>query len=261
MTTNIFLPQTAVSNFSNPLTVYFGCMPNTPENVGQMAVLDQVKIQGAAGGADLTDDFVGPLDAGTWEMAAEHPDGVLVLNDDAALWLNWTLPDSGFALQAASGIDAGDWAAYAGETPPLPTGTTKSVLISKSGAPGETAGYWRLKQREFSKLQILLPGETAAPGTATGKTGTPDPQPLYGNFNITINAVSDDWALVRNVSDTVTFSSTDSQLLAEDITLVNGSATAAINMGTVGTHTITASDLTNPAIASGTSSEFTVTPQ
>ena len=26
----------------------------------------------------------------------------------------------------------------------------------------------------FAKLQVLLPGETAAPGTPTGKTGTPD---------------------------------------------------------------------------------------
>ena len=34
----------------------------------------------------------------------------------------------------------------------------------------------------FTKLQILLPGETAAPGTATGKTGTPSAQTAGGSL-------------------------------------------------------------------------------
>jgi hypothetical protein len=257
-TTNLLMSAAAAASFNDGLTVYFGAQPNAIERIGQKTVLAQAKIQGAVGGVDVTDDFAGPLDTTTWEIAAENPNGLVILTDDAAFWVSWTLPDTGFTLQAASEIGVADWVAYAGGTAPLPTGATKSVLVNKSGLPGTDTGYWRLKQREFSKLQILLPGETAAPGTATGKTGTPEPQILYANFNITVNAVSDDWALIRSATDTVTFSSTDPDILAEDIALVNGTATVVMNMGTAGTQTLTVSDVTNPAIASDTSSEFTV---
>src|SRR5213079_987564 len=40
----------------------------------------------------------------------------------------------------------------------------------------------------FVKLQLLAPGETAAPGTASGKTGTPSAQIAGTAFNLTINA-------------------------------------------------------------------------
>src|ERR1044072_2781275 len=46
-----------------------------------------------------------------------------------------------------------------------------------------------------SKLQLLLPGETAAPGTATGKTGTPVAQTAAAAMlnNALVNAVEADW--------------------------------------------------------------------
>jgi hypothetical protein len=45
----------------------------------------------------------------------------------------------------------------------------------------------------FSKLQLLAPGETAAPGSATGKTGTPVAQTAGTSFNVTVNAVDANW--------------------------------------------------------------------
>ena len=56
--------------------------------------------------------------------------------------------------------------------------------------------FFRLVKRPFVKLQVLMPGETAAPYTTTGKTGTPDPQPIGVSFNITVNAVDDVWNIV-----------------------------------------------------------------
>jgi hypothetical protein len=41
----------------------------------------------------------------------------------------------------------------------------------------------------FAKLQLLLPGETAAPGTPTGKTGTPVAQTAGTQFTVTVSAV------------------------------------------------------------------------
>src|SRR5205823_5701032 len=41
----------------------------------------------------------------------------------------------------------------------------------------------------FTNLLVLAPGETASPGTASGKTGTPSAQTASTPFNVTVNAV------------------------------------------------------------------------
>ena len=41
----------------------------------------------------------------------------------------------------------------------------------------------------FAQLQLLVPGETAAPGTASGVTGTPAPAYVNGPLQVTVNAV------------------------------------------------------------------------
>src|SRR5256886_7434461 len=48
----------------------------------------------------------------------------------------------------------------------------------------------------FTKLQLLVPGETAAPGTGSGKTGTPTAQTAGTAFTVTVNAVDANWYLV-----------------------------------------------------------------
>src|SRR5213078_3460261 len=50
----------------------------------------------------------------------------------------------------------------------------------------------------FVKMQVLVPGETAAPGTATGKTGTPTAAGSGTAFNVTIRSVEADWNLVSS---------------------------------------------------------------
>jgi hypothetical protein len=62
----------------------------------------------------------------------------------------------------------------------------------------------------FAKLQLLMPGETAAPGTATGHTGTPSTQNKDSLVTgITVNAVDANWNLVNTASDTVGITSSD----------------------------------------------------
>src|SRR5206468_4173056 len=48
----------------------------------------------------------------------------------------------------------------------------------------------------FVKLQLLVPGETAAPGTATGKTGTPSARTAGAGYSVTVNAVDVYWNAV-----------------------------------------------------------------
>src|SRR5881392_1000808 len=76
--------------------------------------------------------------------------------------------------------------------------TSTSSVVTQTVNPGP-----------FAKLQILVPGETAAPGTATGKTGAPTAQTAGTGYSVTVNAVDADWNLVSTVADTVGLTSTD----------------------------------------------------
>src|SRR5205814_9745812 len=58
------------------------------------------------------------------------------------------------------------------------------------------------------KLQLLVPGETAAPGTPTGKTGSPAPQIAGTAFSVTVNAVDNTWNVV-STNDNVAIASSD----------------------------------------------------
>src|SRR5437867_179709 len=61
----------------------------------------------------------------------------------------------------------------------------------------------------FSQLQVLLPGETAAPGTSSGKTGSPSPQTAGIPFLVTVNACDASWSLVPSVTHTMRILSSD----------------------------------------------------
>src|SRR5205085_10712977 len=78
--------------------------------------------------------------------------------------------------------------------------TTVSVTLKTAGSATVTAsdsshGAVRsstspaitVNRGAFTKLQILAPGESAAPGTPTGKTGTPAPQIAGASFSVTVN--------------------------------------------------------------------------
>lgn len=117
-------------------------------------------------------------------------------------------------------------------------------------------------KRVPSKLQVLLPGESNAPDTLTGKAGTPDPQLQWVPFDFTVNAVDSAFHIVASVTDTVTFTSTDpSATVPIDTALVAGTKTftGSTWFGTLGTWTITATDATTNSIAPGTSTPLTIT--
>lgn len=116
----------------------------------------------------------------------------------------------------------------------------------------------------FTQLQILAPGETAAPGTTTGKTGTPNIEYVNGQFPVTVNATDANWNVVSSVTDTVHFTSTDTSattILPADTALANGTGTFNVTLETpenTPTTTITASDVTDSTKTSDTSSKIEV---
>jgi hypothetical protein len=124
--------------------------------------------------------------------------------------------------------------------------------------PAGDKAFFRVVKYPFVKLQVLMPGETAAPNTPTGKTGTPDPQAAGVEFNVTVNAVDSLWNVVP-ASDTVTITSSDgSATLPADAALVGGTKTFAVTFNASGHFTVTATDVTDGTKTANTGSSTTV---
>jgi hypothetical protein len=116
-------------------------------------------------------------------------------------------------------------------------------------------------KRVASQLQVLMPGETAAPGTTTGKTGAPTAQQAGVSFDITVNAVDDTWHLINTVTDTVTITTSDpGAALPTDAALVKGTGTFSVTFGSAGSYTVTASDVTDANKKPNTGTSTTVNP-
>src|SRR5262249_21189995 len=60
----------------------------------------------------------------------------------------------------------------------------------------------------FAKLQLLVPGETAAPGSTNGKVGIPGVEFSNVPFNVTVNGVDTNWNII-STNDTIRIASSD----------------------------------------------------
>jgi hypothetical protein len=141
----------------------------------------------------------------------------------------------------------------------------RAQLVSGNELPGANIGYFRLLKRVFSQLQVLLPGETNAPNTLTGKTGTPDPTLSASTntlVNVTINAVDATWHIVKVSGDNIHLTTTASTAITpNDAALASGTLQQIVDYtSNQGTWTITATDTTNTNIPPASSSSFSVGP-
>jgi hypothetical protein len=107
----------------------------------------------------------------------------------------------------------------------------------------------------YSRLQVLLPGESAAPGTPSGKTGSPTAQTVGVPFSITVRACDNTWATVTTISNQIQILSSDaSATLPQPSLLSSGVATFQVTFNAGGTFTIFAHDQTDGTIPDGASS-------
>ena len=111
----------------------------------------------------------------------------------------------------------------------------------------------------YTRLQVLLPGETAAPGTVTGKLGTPRAQSVGIPFNVTVRACDATWHLETTVTNIVALNSTDeSATLPGPTALAGGVATLTVTCNAGGSFTFTADDQSDPTIPEATSAYVSV---
>ena len=138
-----------------------------------------------------------------------------------------------------------------------------SISASDDAIPPHTgtSNLFDVNPGAFQKLQVLLPGEDPMPGIAPGKSGSPQDQLTGVQFDFRVRAVDANWNLITQATDSIESTSTDSlALIPTRSKLISGSATLSAIMGTVGNHTISAADITNPSINGDESTVFLVNP-
>lgn len=123
-----------------------------------------------------------------------------------------------------------------------------AVLLGMTLAGAAAAG-------PYTRLQVLLPGESAAPGTPSGKTGTAQAQTSGVPFSVTVRACDDTWATVPTVTHTMQILSSDaSATLPGPAQLVSGVGTFTVTFNASGAFNVRAHDQTDPTIPDATSS-------
>jgi len=268
---NFTIPSYYATNFqengstATGFNIYLGMQAN------QASAMDQAVVYGSFAltnvGANFSENFVGEttLNTNNWNPKyAGGPAGVLIVPTNAPYWINWSLPSAGFTLTDSGSLATNAIWNNVSNFPPISMFGSNVQLISANDLPNGKAAYFELVKRTFSQLLVLLPGQTNAPNTTTGKVGTPAPFSLSasgGVLNFTVLAVDSHWNPVSGVNDTLSFTDTDGGIYSPPLTLANGTGTFSVFFqNTASNVTITASDTTTPTIGTNVSSAFTVGP-
>jgi hypothetical protein len=110
----------------------------------------------------------------------------------------------------------------------------------------------------YTQLQILLPGEVEAPGTATGKLGTPLAQTVGVPFSIMVRACDSSWNTDVSITNLIEILSSDvSATLPGSVSLMSGEANLSVTLNAAGSFVFTADDQSDPTIPQATSASVT----
>lgn len=119
-----------------------------------------------------------------------------------------------------------------------------------------TAGVHDASAQSYTRLQVLLPGETAAPGTLDGKSGTPLVQTVGMPFQVTVRACDANWNTQSSITSQIEIGSTDeTATLPTAHALSGGVSQFTVTLNASGTFGFTATDLTDGTIPMATSSQ------
>jgi hypothetical protein len=144
--TNFTMPAEAVELFAdhlngNPLYAWIGTQPNNLASIGQSAVISHVRINRDV--VLIDDDFTTGLNSFNWQVVASDPPGVVDVTTDAAYWLSWTLPDTGFSAQTSGEVaNPSSWQPLS--LTPIQILAEKRVLIPTASLPSPQTGFFRM---------------------------------------------------------------------------------------------------------------------
>ncbi len=247
------IPADIAAMFAGPGGFWLMSCPANDANIGQSMTFSDLSITGTASAINqsFTPGVLSALlvlESQVYNWNTNPPNQFLLTAANGKYWNHWTLPDNGFSPVVKTNLASGEWQDLA-YSAILVNGGARWALVSPSALPGASAGYFGLIKRTFSQLQILLPGQTNAPGTVLGYVGTPTPQSFSGSgTDITVNAVDSAFHIISGVSDIIKISTTPGgNFLPTDTAMVNGTATFTggnnLLWGSEGTFTVTATDI------------------
>ena len=152
---------------------------------------------------------------------------------------------------------------FSGNIQALASGATVYFTATDPSTPSISglSNIFTVNPGVYSKLLLLLPGETATPGVAPGKTGSTTPQTAGNAFSATIEAVDALWNPV-SIQPTVNLSSNRYATYADGNIFVlngNGQRVTSITPRTAAVHSVTVFDQNNGSIT-GSTSTITVSP-
>jgi hypothetical protein len=264
--TNVVLPANIAAMYTN-ISFFLNTTMNDSGNVGNFTVYTGLNITGVQ--TPVHETFNGGLNTPFLELTsqgygngsqANPPNQIFATKTNDAFWLIWNLPDGGFASVARPSLSSGGWTNL--NLTPLLNGGERWTLIANSNLPSANESFFTLVKRTFSQLQVLLPGETNAPGTLTGKTGTPSVESTQAVTPVTVNAVDSQFNIIPGITDTIQITSSDTAAITpNNANLINGTGTFQILFQTDETDTtVTATDVTpaSSAIPAATSSQVVV---
>lgn len=264
LSTNASFPDetTVQTYFANPLSVFMGNQQNADANLGQSSTYSQFAISGVTASPAIIENWTNQqtMDTTNWGKVDYATGDILLVHATDKYWVDWTIPDSGFTMVASSNLTSG-WVNVSLSQVVNTTAGNRALLPGlAANFPAGNSAYFKLVKRTATQLQVLLPGETNAPGTATGKIGTPTPVAAGDPVTVTVNAVDSQWNIVGVTGDAIYFTASDGSVDAPaNATLVSGTAQSTAYFNSDGSgFTITAQDTSNGSIADGTSSPETV---
>jgi hypothetical protein len=266
-TTNFTFDAASAALFADPCSLILGAQPNQTNFYGDAVVYSNFTVTGNA--SPFSDNFTTDtvLNSNLWFVLASDTNGVVLVPPGSEYWVGWTLPAPGFSFQGATNLPTTNWTSLSSVLTIADNGG-EQALVGTNSFPTSKQGYFTLVQRSFSQLLVILPGETNAPGTTTGKVGTPTPVTGVGGGPqeeiVTVLAVDSQFNPIPGITDQIKLSTTDTQgVTPNPEVMVNGSVTFGSDnpflFSDPGSWSITATDVTTPTITPNTSSPVTVT--
>ena len=120
---------------------------------------------------------------------------------------------------------------------------------SNSGVSDYASTQVRIIGGPYSRIVALCPGESIAPGTASGRTGTATDQSINYSFVVTVQATDQWYNPVSGPTDVIHLTSGDPLgQLPSDQAMIDGVAQMSVRLSTGGFQQITASNLSKPSM-------------
>lgn len=268
LSSNAFFPSEAVvqTYFANPLSVFMGNQQNADANLSQSSTYSEFKISGVTLSPPLDAVWSNQvtMDTTNWGKVCYAPGDILLVHPTDKYWVGWSLPDSGFALSISTNLAAGSngWSdAALTQIVNLPTNSQVLLPGLSANYPASGKVFFDMIKRFYTQLQVLWPGQTNAPGTVNGFTGTAGPVTNGNVVTVTINACDPAWHIITSSSgDNINVTSGTGLVGGTgNVTLLNGSATETVIFPSAGAgQTVSAKDTSNTNIPTATSTAITV---